>query len=49
MLIQIAILAWFFLSEMITTKEGIGMIIAAIGAVLVQIKRKETIIKVNTN
>lgn len=40
MLIQIAILAWFFLGEQITTKEGIGMVIAALGAVLVQIKRK---------
>ena len=40
MLIQIAILAWIFLGEAITTKEGIGMLIAALGAVLVQIKRK---------
>ena len=49
MLIQIAILAWFFLGEMITTQEGVGMIIAAIGAVLVQIKRKKSVVKVNTN
>ena len=49
MLIQIAILAWFFLGEMITTQEGIGMIIAAIGVVLVQIKRKDAVIKVQTN
>lgn len=42
MLIQIAILAWIFLGEAITTKEGIGMLIAALGAVLVQIKRKGT-------
>ncbi len=40
MLIQIAILAWIFLGEAITSKEGIGMLIAALGAVLVQIKRK---------
>lgn len=42
MLIQIAILAWVFLDEAITTKEGIGMVIAAFGAVLVQIKRKSS-------
>ena len=40
MLIQIAFLAWFFLDERITTQEGIGMAIAALGATLVQIKRK---------
>jgi uncharacterized membrane protein len=38
MLIQIAILAWYFLDESISYKEGIGMAIAGIGAVLVQIK-----------
>lgn len=42
MLIQIAILAWVFLGEAITTKEGIGMLIAALGAMLVQIKVKKT-------
>lgn len=41
MLIQIAILAWYFLGENISFQEGIGMIIAAIGAVFVQIKRKK--------
>lgn len=41
MLIQIAILAWYFLGESISFQEGIGMMIAAIGAVLVQIKRKK--------
>ncbi|MDZ7764574.1 MAG: DMT family transporter [Melioribacteraceae bacterium] len=40
MLIQIAILAWIFLGEAITMKESIGMLIAAAGAVLVQIKFK---------
>ncbi|MFI5237796.1 MAG: DMT family transporter, partial [Ignavibacteriales bacterium] len=39
MLIQIAVLAWIFLGEAITIKEGIGMFIAASGVLLVQIKR----------
>jgi len=39
MLIQIAILAWIFLDETITLQEGIGMLIAAVGAILVQIKK----------
>ena len=39
MLIQIAILAWIFLEEKIPLQEGIGMFIAALGAILVQIKR----------
>ena len=39
MLIQIAILAWIFLNERITLQEGIGMFIAGLGAILVQIKR----------
>jgi uncharacterized membrane protein len=38
MLIQIAVLAWIFLGESVTLQEGIGMLVAAIGAVLVQIK-----------
>ncbi len=38
MLIQIAFLAWFFLGERISTQEGIGMAIAALGAILVQFK-----------
>ena len=38
MLMQIAILAWVFLDEKITLHEGIGMFIAALGAILVQIK-----------
>jgi drug/metabolite transporter (DMT)-like permease len=41
MLIQIAILAWYFLGENISFQEGFGMIIAGVGAVLVQIKRKK--------
>lgn len=39
MLIQIAILAWYFLGEQISFQEGIGMGIAAVGAVLVQMRR----------
>jgi len=38
MLIQIAFLAWIFLGEEISMKEGIGMLVAASGAVLVQLK-----------
>ncbi len=41
MLIQIAILAWYFLGEHISYQEGFEMMIAAIGAILVQIKRKK--------
>ncbi len=41
MLIQIAILAWYFLGENISFQEGLGMSIAAVGAVLVQIKRNK--------
>ena len=40
MLIQIAFLAWLFIGESITLKEGIGMLIAAAGALLVQLKQK---------
>ncbi len=39
MLIQIAVLAWYFLDESITLQEGMGMLVAGIGAVLVQIKK----------
>jgi len=38
MLIQIAILAWTFLGEAISLREGIGMLIAASGALLVQLR-----------
>ncbi len=37
---KLPILAWIFLGESITIQEGIGMSIATIGAVFVQIKRK---------
>ena len=40
MLIQIAFLSYIFLGEVITLQEGIGMAIAAVGALLVQIKQK---------
>jgi drug/metabolite transporter (DMT)-like permease len=38
MLIQIAVLAWIFLGEAITWQEGLGMLIAASGALLVQLR-----------
>ncbi|NWF48908.1 MAG: DMT family transporter [Ignavibacteriaceae bacterium] len=41
MLIQIAVLAWIFLGEAITLQKGIGMLIAAGGALLVQITKKQ--------
>lgn len=41
MLIQIAILAWIFLGEIITLKEGFGMLIAAIGAIFVNYKKRK--------
>ncbi len=40
MLIQIAILAWIFLGEGISLREIIGMAIAAVGAVLVQLRKR---------
>lgn len=40
MLIQIALLAWWFLGERITLQEGAGMFVALCGAVIVQIKKK---------
>ena len=43
MLIQIALLAWFFLGEGISLQEIIGMSIAAIGAFLVQLKVRSRI------
>jgi drug/metabolite transporter (DMT)-like permease len=43
MLIQIALLAWIFLGEGISFKEIIGMSIAAIGALLVQLRVRRRI------
>jgi drug/metabolite transporter (DMT)-like permease len=45
MLIQIAVLAWIFLGESITIQEAAGMMIAALGALLVQLRKQR--IKVN--
>ena len=41
MLIQIPILALFFLGEQITWREGLGMVLAGIGILMVQLCRKE--------
>jgi len=43
MLIQIAVLAWIFLGEEISLLEGIGMLIASAGALLVHIKFKSRV------
>lgn len=40
MLIQIAVLAWIFLGEAITLKEGIGLALATIGIFIVQVRRR---------
>ena len=42
MLIQIAVLAWIFLGETISLQEGIGMLIASCGAVLVQLRFRKS-------
>lgn len=39
MLVQIPILAWLFLGEPISAREGVGLLLAAFGAVLVQLTR----------
>jgi len=41
MLIQITVLAWVFLGETIALQEGVGMLIAACGALLVQLKLRK--------
>jgi drug/metabolite transporter (DMT)-like permease len=38
MLVQIAVLAWLFLGERLTWKEGIGMALAGLGALIVQVR-----------
>jgi drug/metabolite transporter (DMT)-like permease len=38
MLVQIAILAWLFLGEQLTWQEGIGMVLAGFGALIVQVR-----------
>jgi len=40
MLIQIAILAWIFLGERVTWKEGFGMFLAGLGVLMVQLWRQ---------
>ncbi len=40
MLIQIALLAWIFLGEGISIKEGVGLLIAVVGILIVQVRRK---------
>ena len=39
MLIQIAVLAWLFLGERMNWQEGIGLVVAGIGALVAQIRR----------
>ena len=41
MLVQIAILTWLFLGEVLNGKEIVGMGLTAIGAVLVQLRRRK--------
>ncbi|MGH2522306.1 MAG: DMT family transporter [Anaerolineales bacterium] len=43
MLVQIALLAWVFLGERITPPEGFGMALAALGVLLVQLRRSEAV------
>jgi drug/metabolite transporter (DMT)-like permease len=38
MLIQIAVLAWLFLGEYLTWQEGMGMVLAGLGALIVQVR-----------
>lgn len=38
MLVQIAVLAWLFLGEQLTWQEGIGMALAGLGALIVQLR-----------
>jgi drug/metabolite transporter (DMT)-like permease len=40
MLIQIAVLAWLFLGERLTLQEGMGMVLAGLGALIVQLRRQ---------
>ena len=40
MLIQIAILAWIFLDEPLTGQEIVGIVLAAVGILVVQLKRR---------
>jgi drug/metabolite transporter (DMT)-like permease len=46
MLIQIAILAWLFLGESLSGQKIVGMIVAAVGALLVQLREKKKVIDI---
>jgi len=41
MIIQIAILAWLFLGEQLTWQRGLGLALAAVGALIVQLRRRK--------
>jgi drug/metabolite transporter (DMT)-like permease len=41
MLFQIAVLAWVFLNEQLTGREVIGMVLAALGTLVVQIRKPQ--------
>lgn len=43
MLIQIALLAWLFLGEQVTWREGIGLALAGVGVLMVQLRRGKRI------
>ena len=43
MLIQIAVLAWLFLGETHSTLSVIGLLLAAVGVILVQVRRRQPI------
>jgi drug/metabolite transporter (DMT)-like permease len=40
MLIQIAVLAWLFLGESLSWRMVLGMVLAALGTLLVQVRRR---------
>lgn len=42
MLVQIAVLAWLFLGERPTWREGVGMVLAGLGALVVQLRQSHT-------
>jgi drug/metabolite transporter (DMT)-like permease len=39
MLFQTALLAWLFLGEPLTWRQGVGMVLAALGTIIVQLRR----------
>lgn len=49
MLVQITLLAWIFLGERFSWIQGIGLVLAAAGALLVQIRRQEKPAKLEAN